>query len=144
MWGIGRGLVLHVAPFIHKVSEGTCTFHPSTNFLQIWSGTRKAALVLTRPGVHVGLLWARVRESGVGLGRTLGIFDWHGWNWYEWDRCIDNFWDTVRGHLGRGINQVQNPGIKSNSKMVIFNNHPAPTYYMDENIYPNVASAVRA
>ena len=39
---------------------------------------------------------------------------------------------------------MQNPGIKSNFKMVIFNNHLAPIYYMCENIYPNVASAVRA
>ena len=50
----------------------------------------------------------------------------------------------VREHLERGINQAQIPGIKSNSKMVIFDNHLAPIYYMCENIYPNVASAIRA
>ena len=41
----------------------------------------------------------------------------------------------VRGHLERRINQVQNPGIKSNYKMVIFNNHLAPIYYMCENMW---------
>ena len=54
-----------------------------------------------------------------------------------------SFIPVVRGCLERGINQVQNPGIKSNSKMAIFDNHLAPVYYMCENIYPNVASAVR-
>ena len=34
--------------------------------------------------------------------------------------------DGVRGCLERGVNQAQNPGIKSNSKMVIFDNHLAP------------------
>ena len=55
----------------------------------------------------------------------------------------ENEYLTVRGHLERGINQVQNPGIKSNSKMVIFNNHLTPMYYMCENMCPNVASTVR-
>ena len=36
-----------------------------------------------------------------------------------------------------------NPGIKSNSKMVISDNHLASIYHMCENIYPNVASAIR-
>jgi hypothetical protein len=39
---------------------------------------------------------------------------------------------------------AMNPEIKSNSKMVIFDNHLAPIYYMCVNIYPNVASAIRA
>ena len=50
----------------------------------------------------------------------------------------------VRGCLERMVNQVQKPGIKSNSKMIIFDNHLAPIYYICENIYPNVASTVRA
>ena len=35
------------------------------------------------------------------------------------------------------------PGVKSNSKVVIFNNHLAPIYYMHGNIYPNMASMIR-
>ena len=51
---------------------------------------------------------------------------------------------TVRGHSGGETSQVLDPGIKCNSKMVIEDNHLAPIYYMCENIYPNVASMIRA
>ena len=35
---------------------------------------------------------------------------------------------------------MENPGVKSNSKVVIFDNHLVPIYYMRVNIYPNAAS----
>ena len=51
--------------------------------------------------------------------------------------------EVIRGCSERRTSQAQNPGIKFNSKMVIFDNHLAPIYYMYENMYPNMASTVR-
>ena len=59
-------LFLRRQPLSVRKVRGTWTFHPSMNFLRIWSGTRYAALVPTKPGIRVGRLWGEDGGSATG------------------------------------------------------------------------------
>lgn len=61
-----RGLLLSRQPLSVRKVSGTWTFHPSANFLRMWSGTRKAAFVPTNPGVRAGRLREGVAGSATG------------------------------------------------------------------------------
>jgi hypothetical protein len=61
-------LFLSKHPLSVRYVRGICERHPSANFLRIWSGTKKAALVAARPGVRGSLLLGDASGSTTGAG----------------------------------------------------------------------------
>jgi len=65
-----KALPLRRQPLSVRKVRGTCTVQPSMNLLRMWSGTKKAAFVPTRPGIRAGRLLGDEAVSVAGLGTT--------------------------------------------------------------------------
>ena len=64
-------LFLYRHPLSVKWTNETCDVQPSMNFLRTLSGTRKAALLPTKPGTSAGRLRVGVKVLGTGAKESL-------------------------------------------------------------------------
>jgi hypothetical protein len=63
-------LSLKTQPLSVRKVKGICDTQPSANFFRILSGTRKAVLVLTKPGMRAGRFRAEDNDNALTSGTS--------------------------------------------------------------------------